>query len=134
MASELLGETAIALHRVAYTLDSLRTRLTVYGDRLFEVEQRTQPIEDLRQMIIGIGELRKDCSSELGADHEAVPALAEVADAMGDIVRTLDLLRDPASAPADAPSSPEDALDRVEEHRERFDTARERIMGPVRRS
>lgn len=129
----VLGDGAILLHRVAYALDSVRARLTAYGERLFESEERTRPLEDLRRLTQEMEGLTEELSEEFGADHEAVAALAAARVAAQEIIETLDRFKGPVPQGAtDVPTSPEDALYRIEEPRTNFDASRDRFMAAVR--
>lgn len=131
----MLGDGAIALHRVAYALDAVRIRLEAFGDRFFETEQRARPYEDLRFLTQEMDELTERFAGELGRDHQLVTAFAEARTATGDIIESLELLKNPgAPGASDIWISPEAGMDHVEQQRTGFDEARERFMVVVRRS
>jgi hypothetical protein len=131
----VLGEGAIALHRVAYALDSVRSRLTAFGENFFESEQRARPYEDLRLLEREMDALTEMFTDELGREHEAVAAFVGARAAVADVLHTLGLLRDPgAPEAAEILTTPEVLVERVEEHRTSFDAARDRFMQAVRRA
>lgn len=131
----MLGEGAIALHRAAYALDAVRTRLTAFGERLFESAERTQPVDDLRRLTGEMEALAEEFAEDLGREHEAVAAFGSARGAVQDVIQTLDLFKGPAPEGAvGVPTSPEDALDRIEAQRDDFDASRERFMEAVRAS
>jgi hypothetical protein len=129
----MLGEGAIVLHRVAYALDSVRARLTAFGERFFESEERARPFEALRYLTEEMDALTERFSEELGSDHEAVSAFVSARGAVQGIVETIDLFKGPgAGGAADAPLAPEEVLERIEEKRTVFDASRDRFMDAVR--
>lgn len=129
----VFGDCAIALHWVACALDSLRIRLTAYGGGFFESEQRAKPYEDLDHLGQQMDALARQLSITLGDEHEALVAFGSARAAVGDVVETVGLLRDP-SRPGAAGISKlvEETIAHVEGQRERFDASRDQFMAATR--
>ncbi len=135
MTSGVLGEGAVALHRVACTLDSLRDRLTEYGAGLFKEELRRRPYDHLGRLEREMDALTEQLSVNLGREHEAAAAFAGARAAVCDIVRALDLLRDRDGHQVFNPRKVADeAMEQLEDQRATFDTCRDQFMAAARDS
>jgi len=131
----VLGEGAIALHRAACALDSVRSRLTAYGAGFFETEQRARPYEDLERLGQQMGTLTERFTVELGREHEAVAAFAGARVAVRDIVATLALLRDPdRHGVSDIQKFADETIEQIEDQRAGFDARRRSHRRRRRRS
>jgi len=129
----VLGEGAIALHRAACALDSLRSRLTAYGAGFFGTEQRARPYEDLERLGQEMGTLSERFTVELGREHEAVAAFTGARVAVRDIVATLALLRDPdRHGVSDIQKFADETIEQIEDQRAGFDAWRDRFMDALR--
>ncbi len=129
----VFGDCAIALHWVACALDSLRIRLTEYGEGLFETEQRAKPYEDLERLGQEMDALAEQLSVTLEGEHEALVAFGSARAAVSDVVETVGLLRDPSRhGAAGIPKLVEETIAHVEGQRERFDACRDQFMAATR--
>lgn len=129
----MVGDCAIALHWVACALDSLRDRLTVYGERFFDTEQHAKPYGDLERLVGEMDALAEELAAPLGGDHDALVAFGNARTAVSDIVETVGLLKDPKRHEvAGVQKFVDQTIARVEDQRERFDASRRRFMDATR--
>lgn len=125
----MVGDCAIALHRAACALDSLRGRLTEHGGGFFDTEQHARPYGDLERLGAEMDVLAEQLSVTLGREHQALVAFGNARAAMSDIVETVGLLRDPdRHGVADFQKFVDQSIARVQDERERFDGCRDRFM------
>jgi len=133
MTSGVLGEGAVALHRVACALDSVRDRLTEYGAGFFEEELRARPYDHLCRLEQEMDALTEQLSVNLGREHEAAAAFAAARAAVCDIVRALDLLRDRDSHQVfNRQKVADEAMEQLEGRRATFDACRDQFMDAPR--
>lgn len=129
----VVGDCAIALHWAARALDSLRARLTQYGEGFFATEQRAKPYLDLERVGREMDALTEQLAVTLEREHEAVVAFANARAAVSDIVETVGLLKDPQRHKVvDVHKFVEQTIARVQDQREEFDACRDRFMAAAR--
>lgn len=129
----VVGDCAIALHRVAWTLDSLRGRLTAYRAGFFDTEQHAKPYGDLERLGQDMDVLAEQLSVTLGPEHDAVVAFGDARAAVGEIAETVGLLKDPNRPEvADVQKFVDQTIARVQDQRERFDGCRDQFMAVTR--
>lgn len=132
---DLLDEAAVALHRVTYVLDDVRSSLTQYGGvRFFKTDDGTTTYEQLGEHGRELDALLERLSVRLGPEHEAVSAFKAADEAVLQVWRAAGLLRlEPESDGDEAASRQIERLnnekrDAIEGDRGAFDAARERFV------
>lgn len=131
----MFGDCAITLHWAACALDSLRIRLTEHGGKLFEIEQRAKPYDDLERLGPEMDALAEQLSVTLGGEHEALVAFGGARAAVGDVVEAVGPLRDPSRYPVtNVQKFVEETIAHVQDRRERFDGCRDEFMAATRDS
>ena len=137
---DVLDEAALALHRISYVLDDLRSRLTQHRPILFfDSDDGTELYRRLGDHGEVLDALLERVSVRLGRDHDVAKALSAADGAFLKIYRAVGLLR--LEALADESEAARRQVDRIEREqvekvgltRERFDQARESFIGAAQR-
>lgn len=128
----VLDEAAVKLHRVAYVLDDLRSKLTQHRPvRFAQSEEGTELYRRLGDRGQELDVLLERMSVRLGRDHDVSKALSAAEGAFLKIYRAVGLLR--LEDPGDGGEAAERQIreferkqvEKVGLNRERFDQARE---------
>jgi hypothetical protein len=132
---DVLDEAAVALHRVAYVLDDVRSYLTQYGGvSFFKTDNGTTTYELLGSQGRDLDALVERLSVRFGAEHDVVTAFSEADGAVLRIWRAAGLLRQEPESDGHAGAARQiRALNNEKEQairveREEFDGARKRFV------
>lgn len=137
---DVLDEAAVALHRTAYVLDDLRSRLTQHRPiPFFHSDDGTELYRRLGDHGEVLDALLERVSVRLGRDHDVAKALSAADGAFLKIYRAVGLLRledladESEAARRQVERIEREQMEKVGLNRERFDKAREWFIGAAQR-
>ncbi len=136
----VLDDAAAELHRVAYVLDDVRSRVTQHGVGFFKSDDGTATFTELGRLGRELDALTARLSVRFGRGHEVVALFSAANHATLEIYQAAGLVRlepEPDGSPAAAHSVRkfyDETRDKIEAQRSLFDDARERFLDAAHRT